>query len=484
MATNISARAGAGTPAAPHTVETRSRRLRDAHGVALSTDRADSLAAYEAALDALLSWNGGAAEIVDRALVADPNFVMGYALKAALLVTAADEAVEPKLAQTLHAAERLHGRANDRERRHLAAARAWLERDLVRAIEMYGEILVDYPRDSLALRVAHTGDFQLDQTKMLCDRVAQVLPHWDESLPHFSYVLGMYAFGLEEGGHYEEAENTGRRALVLNLRNPGAIHAVAHVMEMQGRTRDGIAWLEGAASKWTAGESYASHLWWHLALCYFDLDDTTRALAIYDQHLHPTPSRPTATLVDASALLWRLQLRGVDVADRWHHVADGWEAKRLEGLRPFNDVHAMLAYVADGRDADARRLLNDLEHRAVDSPVLDNAIRNSALPVCEALRAFGRGDYADAVERLTILRHLIERCGGSKAQCDLLHLTLLEAAFRARHTRLARTLVSERIARKPASVFNHRLRLRAAGRIHRSSANTWEGAATTRNAAA
>jgi tetratricopeptide (TPR) repeat protein len=484
MVMNNSSRAPERTPATPHTVGRRSPRLRDAHGLLLSTDRPDSLAAYETALEALLSWNGGGAAIIDRALAADPNFVMGYALKAALLVTAADEAVEPQLSQTLRAAERLHGHANERERRHLAAAHAWLGRDLVRAIALYGEILVDYPRDSLALRVAHTGDFQLDQTNMLCKRVTNVLPQWDESLPHFGYVLGMYAFGLEEDGHYEEAESVGRRALALNSRNPGAIHAIAHVMEMQGRPRDGIAWLENTALKWAAGGSYASHLWWHLALCYFDLDDTARALAIYDKHLHPTPSRPTATLVDASALLWRLQLRGVDVADRWREVADGWEVKRLEGLRPFNDVHAMLAYVADGRDVDARRLLNDLKHRAVDSPVLDNAIRNSALPVCEALRAFGRGDYADAVERLTILRRLIERCGGSKAQCDLLHLTLLEAAFRARRTRLARALVSERIARKPASVFNRQLQVRVADRIGRLRRNTRETTAAAGTSAA
>ena len=442
-----------------------SKGLVDAHGQPLSTNRQDSLTAYEAALEALLRWNGDSKEIIERALTTDPDFVMGYALKAALLVTAADEAVEPQLALTLRAAERLHVRANDRERRHFAAAQAWLERDLVRANRMYGEILIDYPRDSLALRVAHTGDFQLDQTTLLRDRVAQVLPYWSESDAHFSYVLGMYAFGLEECGQYGEAEQAAQRALTLNPRNPGAIHAITHVMEMRGRPREGIAWLESTSAQWATGASYASHLWWHLALCYLDLDDTGHALAIYDQHLRPTSKRPAATLVDASALLWRLHLRGVDVALRWREVADRWEAKPPEGLRPFNDVHAMLAYVADGREADAQRLLRSLNCHADRSPVLEDAIRNSALPVCEALLAFGRGDYSGAVERLTLLRRLMQQCGGSKAQCDLLHLTLLEAALRARRTRLARELVSERIERKPASLFNRRLQVRAAGRF-------------------
>jgi tetratricopeptide (TPR) repeat protein len=434
--------------------------LRDAHGLALSTHRADSLAAYEAALEAMLSWSPGAAAIIEEALSEDPGFVMGHALRAALFVTAADEAFEPKLEQTLRAAERLRHRANDRERRHLAAARAWLERDLTGAIRQYGEIALDYPHDTLALRVTHAGDFQLDQAKLSCERLERVLPHWNESLPHYGFVLGMHAFGLEECGRYDEAEHAGRRALALNARNPGAIHAVAHVMEMQGRPRDGIAWLTQNYPQWATGGSYASHLWWHLALCHFDLDDTAGALAIYDRHLHPASSRPTATLVDASALLWRLHLRGIDVRRRWREVADGWEAKRLEGLRPFNDVHAMLAFVADGRDAEASRFLDELRRSAARSRALGDVIRDSALPVCEALRAFGRGDYADAVERLTILRRLFERCGGSKAQCDLLHITLLEAAFRARQRELARALVGERIARRPASAFNRWLRAR------------------------
>jgi tetratricopeptide (TPR) repeat protein len=439
--------------------------LSDSNDLAVSTDRVDSLTAYEDALELTLSGRGGADALIGRALIADPTFVMGYALRAALLVMAADEAVETELAQTLRAADALRGRVNERERRHLAAARAWLEHDLLGSIRLYGEILNDYPRDILALRVAHFGDFQRNQTVPLSDRVEQVLRHWNETMPHYGHVLGMHAFGLEESGRYAQAEQVGRRALALIPRNPGAIHAVAHVMEMQGRPRDGIAWLESTAPQWIDSSGYAVHLWWHRALFHLDLDQTALALDIYDRCLRSAPPQNTGTLVDASALLWRLHLRGIDVANRWREVADRWEARPIGGLRPFNDVHAMLAFVAAGREASAQQLLDDLRRSVERSHVLNDAIHNSALPVCEALLAFGRGDHADAVERLTILRHLIQRCGGSKAQCDLLHLTLLEAALRARRTRLARSLISERIARRPASVFNERLRARAVGSV-------------------
>ena len=58
------------------------------------------------------------------------------------------------------------------------------------------------------------------------------------------------------------------------------------------------------------------------------------------------------------------------------------------------------------------------------------------------------------------VRHIADRRGGSLAQCDLIHLTFTEAAFRARKARLARMLVAERAAQKPASRLNQLLQRR------------------------
>ncbi len=143
--------------------------------------------------------------------------------------------------------------ANDRERAHAAAGRAWLEGDFHRAVALYGDILLDHPRDLLALQTAHVGDFLLGQSQMLRDRVAQVLPHWNADVPGYGYVLGMYAFGLEEMNLYDRAEETGRRALQLDPRDPWSVHAVTHVMEMRGRTSDGIRWLNGRRDDWAPG---------------------------------------------------------------------------------------------------------------------------------------------------------------------------------------------------------------------------------------
>jgi tetratricopeptide (TPR) repeat protein len=191
--------------------------------------------------------HGAPMATIEQALRADPGFVSGHCLRAALLVMTTRDDARPELARTLDAAQAAIHRADERERRHLEAARAWLDSDLKRALELYGEIVTDYPHDTLALRVAHFGDLLWSRTECLRDRVAAVLPHWHEGIEGYAHVLGMYAFGLAEAGDYELAEQVGRRALKLDRDNAGAVHAVAHVLEMQGRVEEGIAWLHATA---------------------------------------------------------------------------------------------------------------------------------------------------------------------------------------------------------------------------------------------
>src|SRR5258706_5864145 len=229
------------------------------------------------------------------------------------MLTATDKAAVPALCQSVEAGEALWDAANERERGHLRAARAWLDGDFQRAVALYGDILVDHPRDLLALQVGSVGDCFLGQSSLLRDRVARVLPDWDEAVPGFGYVLGMHAFGLEEMGDYAQAEERGRRATSLNARDPWAIHAVAHVMEMQGRLSDGIAWLGGRTADWAEDNGFAFHNWWHLALFHLDRGETAAVLEIYDRRIRPTRSELPLEMLDATALLLRLHLRGIAV---------------------------------------------------------------------------------------------------------------------------------------------------------------------------
>ncbi|WP_454735811.1 tetratricopeptide repeat protein [Cupriavidus necator] len=421
----------------------------DSRGVSVSSTNTNSLERFEAALELLHGYYGDPLTVIDHALAEDPGFVMGHAMRAGMMITAGDGTVEPMLRQSIEAGEALSASANERERRHIAAARAWLDGHFARSIQLYGDIVVDYPRDSLALQIAHIGDFLLGQSTLLRDRIAQVLPHWTTRIPGFGYVLGMHAFGLEETHLYEQAEERGRFALELNPRDPWAIHAVAHVMEMQGRQDEGIDWLSGRAADWSQDNMMAVHNWWHLALFHLELGHTRQVLDIYDAHIRENHSAVALELIDACAMLWRLHLRGIDVGERWNEVADTWQARGAEGYYAFNDTHAAMSYLCAGRDSALDGLLAGMHAAAGGSGSNAMMTREVGLPVTEALLSFSRQDYDHAIELLLPVRQIAHRFGGSHAQRDLINLTLIEAALRGQRANLACALAAERMELKP-----------------------------------
>jgi tetratricopeptide (TPR) repeat protein len=436
-------------------------RKRDDAALACAAPEASSLRRCERALDMALTQRGDPFAEVELALVDDPECVPGHCLRAALIVRADNPALRPTLAASIAAIEAARLDSGDPARRHAVAARAWLDGDPIGAATLYGAILDDRPHDVLALLVAIALDFHLGRRRLMRDRIEKVLPQWTADVPGYASVLAMYAFSLEENGLYRRAENMARRALTLDPGHPGAIHAYAHVMEMQGRLRDGLEFLAATEAAWCDGTGLSVHLAWHRALFHLDANDPKGALDIYDARIATADSMDVTALADGSALLWRLQLQDIEVGERWRALADRWARHDLERARPFYAVHAVMAFAAAGRAARAAILVDALLRAALDeesSFLLPEEML--AAPLSEALLAFTRGDYAESVEWLGLVRAIAHRCGGSLAQCDVIHLTFTEAALRARQARLARSLVAERTARKPSSRLNRVLRRR------------------------
>ncbi len=458
--------------------------LRDSRGCPVSTRSTAQLEQFEQALGLSVSYRLDPLATIQAALETDPGFVMGHCLRAALMIMATDRMVVPLLTESIEAIESSGRRANDRERAHAAAARSWLHGDFAGAIRRYGDILLEYPRDLLALQVSHVGDFFLGSSTMLRDRVAQVLPEWDTSAPGYNYVLGMYAFGLEETGLYSRAEDVGRRALEINPVDAWGVHAVTHVMEMQGRIREGIDFLTSRERDWADNNGLAFHNWWHLALFHLDAGNVAQVLDLYDRRIRPAPSQVPLEMIDASAMLWRLQLRGVDVGERWVNLANCWEPFVEHAYYAFNDAHAVMAFVGAQRMELAQRTLAAMEQKCAGTDTNALMTREVGLPLAKALVSFADGRYSEVVRRLLEIRTIASRFGGSHAQRDLIHLTLVEAALRSDQIRLARALIAERTQLKPSSPFNWQLtaRVMELGGDAGAAARARESAETRRRA--
>ena len=427
----------------------------DCRGVPLSYAHRGAIEGLERAHECALAFRGDAIARIDRVLAEHPRFIMGHLFKAGWLSQAMETRIYGDMVAAVAAAEALSAGANDRERGHLEAMQSWLRGDFFGALQTWEAVLTIYPRDLLALQLAHLTDVLLGDVVGQRDVVARVFNLWDENVPGYEFVLGFYAFGLEENRDYFKAEELGRQALALRPDNPYAVHAVGHVMEMNGRQSGGIRFMAEYVKGWGTS-NFANHLWWHTALFHLDAGNIDEVLSIYDNHLRSGgQTGDKYEELDASALLGRLKLLDVDTGDRWKALADRWEPTAQDTLYAFNDVHAMMTFVSDER-AQAQGALLSANERYVES-ASDAKVamsREIGIPFCLAMQDFHKGRYGACVDRLLPVRYRTHRLGGSCAQRDVIGWTLLEAALRARRFDLALGLADERCALKPSSPQN------------------------------
>jgi hypothetical protein len=421
--------------------------MNDLRGVPSGSSSALARDSHERALWHLVSFYGDPMAAFDATIAADPGWGLARVIKAVFILTLTEPGMLPQARQLLTEAEPLMAGAPVHEQDHFAAAQAALAGRWIDACARWDTLLLDHPRDLLALSAAHLFDFYRGDARNLRARVARVLPEWPTDDPLQPFVQGMHAFGLEECNLYPQAEAAGREALARDPRGPWAIHAVAHVMEMQGRHEEGVRWLQGGSSGW-ADNGLAVHLWWHLALFQLETLDTPAALALFDARIAGSASVVNLQWLDGAALLWRLHLLGVDVGARWQALADDWaDPIAHAGHYAFNDVHALLPLLGSGDTARAQALLAT----SITQASADNAsmAREVGVPLMQGLIAYANGDADAACAALYPLRSVAHHFGGSHAQRDLIDQTLLAAAARSSHPAAGRALLNERRLAKP-----------------------------------
>ena len=435
--------------------------LKDRYGNLMSTASKEAVAKFDQACEMMRLYRGDPIAALDSVLEDDPDCAMAWAARASILVQQADKAYCDEAERSIRAGVAANG--NERERAHLQATRHWLDGRIHEATTGFARIAQDYPRDLIALQSAHLGCFYMGRQSELRDWPVQALRAFRRNDDGYHAALGMAAFGYEECGDYARADAVGREAVELEPRDAWAVHAVAHVNEMRGDVKTGIPWLRDSADSWAPENGLAFHNWWHLALLHLDNGATDETLKLYDTKVRRDESPVLLEWIDASALLWRLKLEGVDVGPRWQSVAKSWERTADDGFYAFNDLHAIMAFLGAGRSREVERTLAAM--RRVAAGDSDNAYmtRVVGLPLAEGFVAFDAGKYAEAVEKIGAVRGIAQRFGGSHAQRDVLTLTLLHAAIRGGIKPVAEAIAAERVTHKPQSPWARALARRAQG---------------------
>ncbi|MEP1214834.1 MAG: tetratricopeptide repeat protein [Marinobacter sp.] len=438
----------------------------DRQGNALQGANAQSAELYGQALEAFNVYRDDPVALIDQAIAHSPDFAMARIFKAYVLGLATEPQANEEARAIVNALTAR--RVTEREASLLSALRLLLEGHWTKAAIVLDWHNMEYPHDLLAIQAGHLMDFYRANAQNLRDRPGRVLSRWTEGTPGYSVLLGMHAFGLEETGYYARAEETGRRAVDLEPLDCWAHHAVAHVMEMQGRAEDGVGWMITRYPHWSGDNNFFKvHNVWHQCLFYMDIGQANKALALYDRNIRGTRSTVALDLVDASALLWRLQLAGADVGGRWEELATCWDIHMEGSNYPFNDWHAAMAYAGAGRYKDLARVIASLQKLAIDGSEVALWAREYGIPLVKGFTSFEQGRYREAAEFLYPCMFISNGFGGSHAQRDIISVTLTEAALRGSLGSVAEALASGRVANRSRGVINN-LFLKRAGSLSRS----------------
>lgn len=148
------------------------------------------------------------------------------------------------------------------------------------------------------------------------------------------------------------------------------------------------------------------------------------------------------------------------MGNRWNERAQAWDAHADGSTYPFNDWHAVMAYLGAGRHVDVRRIVDTLRDADPQFSEVSRWGHTIGRPLVEGFAAFWRGDYMAAVETLHGVRHVANAFGGSHAQREIINWTLTEAATRGGLGDAAQAFAGERIAVKPHSPVNRSFVLR------------------------
>jgi tetratricopeptide (TPR) repeat protein len=429
--------------------------LSDARGLAVTAANPEAVAHLDATVASYCGMRLDTGDRLKQALGADPGFLFAHTLKGYFMMLFAKRDFVARARLSLAAAEAAAQTSGGtaRERDHLAALRDWVGGDWQSALARWEAILIDHPRDLVALRLAQYSTLYKGDSEGLRDSVARVMHAWDEAVPGYGFVLGSYAFGLEEAGDYAAAERVGRRAIEINPADVWAAHAVAHVFEMQDRQREGIAWVDGLDREWGELHNFVFHIRWHRCLYHLELAQYDRVLELYDREVRAESTEEYLDISNAVALLWRLEQRGVAVGARWDELAERSLARIDDHVLVFADLHYLIALATQRDHAGIERWLESSRHYATTAESQSRVMAEPGLGLAAASIAYRSGDWGRAVDLLLPLRPALRDIGGSRAQRDLWEQMLIDAALNAERFHLARALLSERTRLRPRNAW-------------------------------
>ena len=395
----------------------------DVRGLSVTVSNPAAVERLDAVIDDIYYYRQGVQDRLDALLQEFPEFGLGHVLKGYSLMTEGTLDAHPKARAHLHQAETLP--ANRRERLHQEALRAWIAEDLSARGSAWEQILLEWPLDLLALRQYTASLFWTGDKRLQAEVTAGVAGSWSPKTPGVGHFLSAHCFAMEEIGQYEVAERCAREALMLQPQDLWALHGLAHVFEMQGRTQEGVGTLEDAARFLNDYNLFRGHLWWHLSLFKMSQSRFDEVLDLFDREVYPGSSAFYLDIQNGASLLARLEFQGVDVGlARWERLAQASLRNATQSTIWFTSMHHVLALMRSGRISVVKSVFEYLSAAGTSST--QAAL---ALELSRAVADFCQSKPREVLERMLAVRQRQGELGASHAQQDIYNQIMITSAL-------------------------------------------------------
>jgi len=417
---------------------------KDAHGLTLSTDRPETIAAIDRLLDRQANQRLDGPERAALVAAADQDpAAMPNVIAAILQIHAGDPARAKHYLARADAAPL----PTDRERLFVKAAAAWAEGDVDTAIANFESIADRWPRDMYAVRLCCTLKFYVrkdaDGSLALVRRVI-------DQIDDRGQAYALLSFMEEEAGLFADAEASARAAVDIDRTLILGQHTVAHVMEAQGRDAEGVAWLAQFPDTWgDLNESFNPHMWMHFGLHYLGSGQGAQALRLFDEEIAPRYLDKGPAQLYGANLLARAELAGLDVGDRFATIAAQIDVAAHRHTDPLTDLHHVYVLARAGGDVDAL-IASMTRHADGLHPGMQPTWRDVVLPTAAAIGSYTQGDATGAADALEGAHARFIEIGGSAVERGVFENLWFHALIGSGRTAEAATALDDLRARKGA----------------------------------
>ena len=388
----------------------------DQWGEPLAAAKTESLHAWNLAWDQAMHFIDDPFETLSLANESDEAFALGSVFCAVYRVLGAGRLDDEAMSVDVERARRRA--SSEREVAHVAALEHLAAGNFTAAGDAFDEWALGR-RDFAAVRFAHDIWLHVGDEKSRLRSSMAAVETWEQH-HGWNLIAGQYAFALEESGLFEEAERAGYMALDADPQDVWARHALCHLYESLEDSDRGIDLLRTSEEIWTAQDGLAVHMWWHLCLRLIATGQLDEVLNIHDR-LVPVATTPFR-LGDLCSMLWRLELVGVDVGDRWGPLAESYANLDERHTCGFIDLHMAMAFTRSPDHPEAAIFFSP--KFGVSTPQSGHQTPQNEQTMVEVAGPLALAIRDRDVAALRCLQPELHRIGGSNVQRDIVPLTI------------------------------------------------------------